>query len=77
MSAAQRLTSHYLDLQRICQFELMSGDVDCEQFAATVAASEVALHYLSEHTSYSEFSAALEQGRVVQDIVRKTLDLTR
>ena len=77
MSAAEQLARHYLHLQQVEQFELMTGTIDCEQFEATIAASMVALHYLSEHTTYSEFSAALQQGRMVQDVVRKTLKLAR
>lgn len=77
MNAAEQMTRHYLHLAQVSQFELMSGEIDCEQFEATLNASAVACHYLSEHTRYSEFSAALKQADAVKEVVRATMKLAR
>ena len=70
MTPAQIVSAHFLLLEAISEEQMLDHSFSAAEFANTSNALIVALHYLSEHTDYAQFSAVLKQGREVQAEIR-------
>ena len=70
MTPAQMVCGHFLLLEAICEEQMLDHSFSAAEFTSTSDALIVALHYVSEHTDYPQFSAVLKQGREVQAEIR-------